>query len=294
VERGARRGARSVRSRAVTGSEKTLATVWQTSVARLTPESRRLLDRLAMLAPDPIPDSLLDVAIPGEAAGLLHSVARILRRLAGDRRIAGYDSQKARAGLYAYSLITRATGEDGAAKGFVVHSLVQDFARRAMREGRRTEALREALEWVNAAFVGAPNDVRSWPIHDPLAPHALAVARKADAAQIAEPTRRLFNQLAILSFAKARFAEAEPLYRRVVEITELVRGKDDPIVATCLNNVAQLLKKTNRLAKAEPLMRRALAIDEQNYGPHHPAVRETSTISRCCFGTRTASPRPSR
>jgi NB-ARC domain len=48
----------------LTGSEKTLATVWATSLERLTPESRRLLDRLAMLAPDPIPDSLLDVAFP--------------------------------------------------------------------------------------------------------------------------------------------------------------------------------------------------------------------------------------
>ena len=45
----------------VTGSEKTLATVWTTSVARLSPESRRLLDRLAFLAVDPIPDSLFEV-----------------------------------------------------------------------------------------------------------------------------------------------------------------------------------------------------------------------------------------
>ena len=51
----------------VTGSERTLATTWATSVARLSPESRRLLDRLAFLAPDPVPDSLLDVAVPGEA-----------------------------------------------------------------------------------------------------------------------------------------------------------------------------------------------------------------------------------
>ena len=55
---------------------------------------------------------------------------------------------EARAGLYAYSLITRATGEDGSAKGFVMHRLVQDFARRAMTEERRDEALREALGWV--------------------------------------------------------------------------------------------------------------------------------------------------
>ena len=50
----------------VTGSDRTLATTWTTSVARLSPESRRLLERLAFLAPDPVPDSLLDVAVPGE------------------------------------------------------------------------------------------------------------------------------------------------------------------------------------------------------------------------------------
>ncbi len=61
-----------------------MATTWATSVERLSPESRRLLDRLAFLAPDPIPDSLLDVAVPGEAAD--------------------YDALKARAGLFAYSL----------------------------------------------------------------------------------------------------------------------------------------------------------------------------------------------
>ena len=63
------------------------AATWATSVDKLTPESRRLLDRLALFAPDPIPDSLLDVAVPAEAVN--------------------YDAQRARAGLYAYSLITR-------------------------------------------------------------------------------------------------------------------------------------------------------------------------------------------
>jgi tetratricopeptide (TPR) repeat protein len=236
----------------VTGSEKTLATAWTTSVVRLSPESRRLLERLAFLAPDPIPDSLLDVPVPGEAAS------------------AGAIS--ARAGLYAYSLITRVSGEDGGSPGFVVHRLVQDFARRAMGEERRSQARREALEWVSAAFVGAPNDVRNWPTLDPLAPHALAVARNADAAEIAEPTARLFNELGLLLGAKADYAEAEPLYRRVVEISELARGKDDPVLATYLNNLALLLQDTNRLAEAEPLTRRALAIDEKSYGADHPSV----------------------
>jgi tetratricopeptide (TPR) repeat protein len=236
----------------VTGSEKTLATVWTTSVARLTPESRRLLDRLAFLAPDPIPDSLLEVAVPDEAASV--------------------GATSARAGLYAYSLITRATQEGGGTPEFVVHRLVQDFARRAMGRERRTQMLREALEWVNAAFVGDVDDVRNWPTLDPLAPHAHAVARNADEAGIAEPTARLFNDLGSLLYAKAGFGEAEALMRRALEIDEKSYGLDHSNVAIRLNNLAALLQTTNRLAEAEPLMRRALAIDEKSYGPDRPEV----------------------
>ena len=136
-----------------------LAATWATSVDRLTPDARRLLERLAFLAPEPIPDSLLDVAAPGDPEG--------------------FDARAARANLFAYSLVSRAAVEAGKAAqdGFAVHRLVQDFARRSMTEERRGEALREALGWVDAAFVGDPQDVRSWPVLDPLAPHALAVAQ---------------------------------------------------------------------------------------------------------------------
>ncbi len=231
-----------------------LAATWATSVDRISPESRRLLERLAMLAPDPIPNSLLDFAVPGEAAD--------------------YDAHQARAGLYAYSLITRATGEGGAPNGFIMHRLVQDFAKQTMTEERRGEALRGALGWVNGAFAGAgePSDVRSWPALDPLAPHALTVARRADEAEIAEPTVELFNELALLFQARARYAEAEPLLRRALAIAEAIYGPDHPEVAICLNNLALLLEEMNRSGEAEPLYRRALAIGETSLGPDHPDV----------------------
>ena len=103
-----------------------LAATWATSVDRLTPDARRLLERLAFLAPEPIPDSLLDVAAPGDPEA--------------------FDARAARANLFAYSLISRASVETGktAQDGFVVHRLVQDFTRRAMTQERRGEALREA------------------------------------------------------------------------------------------------------------------------------------------------------
>jgi tetratricopeptide (TPR) repeat protein len=236
----------------VTGSDRTLATTWATSVARLLPESRRLLDRLAFLAPDPVPDSLLDVAVPGEAPDT--------------------DAYEARGGLYAYSLISGVTAEDGGAPGFVVHRLVQDFARRAMSEERRTQALREALEWVNAAFLGDPTDVRSWPVLEPIAPHALAVGLHADAAESADPTARLFNELGLMLKTKADYARAEPLYRRALAIDQTSYGPDHPILASRLNNLALLLQATNRFAEAEPLMRRALEIDQKHYGLDHYGV----------------------
>jgi tetratricopeptide (TPR) repeat protein len=236
----------------VTGADKTLATVWTTSVARLSDGSRRLLERITFLAPEPIPESLFDFPVPGEAVPTAASSPR--------------------AGLLAYSLISRVAAEDGGATGFVVHRLVQDFARRAMSDERRTEALSEALEWIDAAFIGEPEDVRSWPILDPLAPHALAVARAADASEISGPTARLFNRLAVLFKAKAAYAQAEPPMRRALSIDEKCHGPDHPDVAIRLNNLATLFQDTNRLAEAEPLMRRALKIDEQSYGPDHPDV----------------------
>ena len=70
-----------------------LAATWATSVDRLTPDARRLLERLAFLAPEPIPDSLLDVAAPGDPEG--------------------FDARAALANLFAYSLVSRAAVEAG-------------------------------------------------------------------------------------------------------------------------------------------------------------------------------------
>ena len=230
-----------------------LAATWAASVERLTPEGRRLLERLAFFAPEPIPETLLDVAIPGDA---------------------DFDAGKALANLFAFSLVSKTSAEDGKAgeDSFAVHRLVQDFTRRVMPQERENEALKAALDWVNAAFVGNPQDVRTWPILDPLAPHALALASRADDLGIAEPTAWLYGQLDNLLDAKARYAEAEKASSRALAVSEESLGPDHPTVAVRLNNLAALLSKTNRVTEAEPLMRRALAIDEASYGPDHPNV----------------------
>ena len=230
-----------------------LAATWAASVEKLTPAGRHLLETLAFFEPEPIPDSLLETPIPGEAAD--------------------FDARAALRNLYAYSLASKAN-VDGAAtgSGFAVHRLVQDFTRREMQDEHRRQALSGALGWVDAAFSGDPEDVRTWPSLDPLSSHALTLAHHGDESQFAEPTAHLYNELGLLFKAKARYAEAEPLMRRALAIGEASHGLDHPVVATRLNNLAELFRATNRLAEAEPMMRRALAIDEASYGPNHPNV----------------------
>ncbi len=226
-----------------------VAATWQTSFEQLGEPACRLLQRLSWLAPDPVPESLLEVAFPGgevEPDDLLDALVE----------------------LKAYSLATRAADTPF----FSVHKLVQEITRRAQLGEAVPARLVDALNWINQAFVGDPQDVRDWPALDHLVPHALAVATAADGLGVADPTTRLFNQLGVLLLQKAMYNGAEPLMRRALAIEEASLGADHPSIATVLSNLAALLHATNRQAEAEPLIRRALAIDEASFGADHPNV----------------------
>lgn len=219
-----------------------LAATWTTSVAQLTPGGRRLLERCAFFAPEPLPDFLLDVKVPEDGAA--------------------FDAHEARADLLSYSLASQVAADEGQKRlpGFAVHRLVQDFTRRGLAEDQRAAVLQGALDWMDAAFTGDPLDVRTWPQLDPLAAHALAVADHGDKEGVVTPVSRLYDRLGTLFQAKARYAEAEPLFRRALAIDEASYGPDHPDVAIRLNNLAGLLKNTNRIAEAERLSRRQLEI----------------------------------
>ncbi len=61
-------------------------------------------------------------------------------------------------------------------------------------------------------------------------------------------------------YAQGRYAEAEPLYRRSLEIREKALGPEHPNVATSLNIYAALLRATGRNAEADKMESRAKAI----------------------------------
>ena len=292
---------------AVTHYPRAIAATWQTSVAQLADPARRLLERLAWLAPEPVPEFLLDVPIPEDE---------------------GEDLHEALADLAAYSLATR----DPEEPRFLVHGLVQDVTRRSLDAAASRQRVTEALGWVNAAFDGDPQDVRTWPRLDPLAPHARerdparrmqAEDRGTDRAADERARRAALREIAARAGGTALspgagdrrgelragpsrasrsasttspnccrhqpLAEAEPLCAEHWRSTRRVRA-GPPCDAQQLADCCE----TNRLAEAEPLIRRALAIDEASFGPDHPKSRPTSTTSPNCCETPTGWPRRNR
>ena len=246
---------------ATTHYPRAIAASWALSVQRLSPAGRSLLERLAFLSPDPVPEFLLDVPVPD---------------------VPEQDMREALADLTAYSLVTR----DPVLPRFSVHRLVLDVTRRGLDPDAAGIVLEQALGWVDAAFTGDPEDVRTWPRLDPLAEHAEAVALAARDQGIADPTARLMGELGVLFDVKARYDRAERMKRGALALTEASRGKDHPDLAVHLNNLARLLQATNRLGEAEPLMRRALAIDEASYGAEHPDVaRDLNNLARLLQAT---------
>jgi tetratricopeptide (TPR) repeat protein len=238
-----------------------MAVTWKTTFDRLSATAGAILRLTAFLAPDPMQVEIFEKGeeLVRKAAGLL----------AEERGIDPDDGSivNALAGLDAYSMITRQEG-----RRLVVHRMVQEAMRSQVPKERRRDWIELSLRIVDRYSRLDPGDVRTWPVWDPLRPHAAAVVAAADAAGITESTSRLMNELWGLLQAKGLFAEAEPLIRRALAIDEASLGARHPNVAIRLHNLAQLLYDTNRLAEAEPLMRRALAMGEASFGPEHPIV----------------------
>ena len=139
------------------GRDVGLAAAWATSVDKLTARKPPPARPSRVSRARSGPNSLLDVAQPGEAAEYRRPTTRS-------------------AGLFRLLACHQAKSEDGAAKGFTMHRLVQDFARRAMAEERKAARWeRRWLGWMRLLPV-IPGTSRTWPTLDPLAPHALQVA----------------------------------------------------------------------------------------------------------------------
>ena len=84
------------------------------------------------------------------------------------------------------------------------------------------------------------------------------------------------NNLADLLTAQNKIDEAEPLFRRALEIWETQLGENHPHVASGLFNIASLLKKQNKLDEAREIRDSALPLARRVLGPRHQVTQNLS------------------
>lgn len=239
--------------------ERPLATTWQAAMEALSPGARALLDLLAWLAPEPLPRFLFDPTAAPEGTEPLFAdaehpqgiLAGLWERSASAPEV---DWEEALAELRELSLLQPTPDTAFASEG-QVHRVLALITRERQAKPARIAILTTALALVDAAAVGDPQDVRSWPVWEPLQAHVRVLVDRAEAAGIAAPTTRLLNDLGLLLMAKALHAEAEPLMRRALAIFLLFShhtGYAHPHLGAAFKNYLSLLK--------------ALSLDEEAMG----------------------------
>ena len=236
-----------------------VATTWSLSFAQVeqkNPAAADLLRLCAFLAPDAIPEEII-------TEGTEH-LGPQLAAVGADSYLLNQSIEA----LRAYSLLRR-EASSGTTSSLSIHRLVQAVLKDQMEEQDRHQWAQRAARAVNAAFPEVEH--QTWPQCDRLLPHALLCAELIAQEQMTSPEAAdLLNQTGYYLHDRARYAEAEPLYQRALEIREQQLGAQHPDTATSLNNLALLYKTQGKYSQAEPLYRRALAIYEQQLGPDHP------------------------
>jgi CHAT domain-containing protein/Flp pilus assembly protein TadD len=78
------------------------------------------------------------------------------------------------------------------------------------------------------------------------------------------------NNLGLLYQSQGRYGEAEPLYKRCLQLREEVLGSNHPETLTSINNLALLYQAQGRYGEAEPLYKHCLLLREEVLGGKHP------------------------
>jgi len=233
----------------------TVATTWSLSLVqakKLTPLAEDLLKLMAFFAPDNIPRYLL-------REGLEHM--KSANNLAFEDAIAA---------LQTNSLI------EAVSDFLSIHWLVQFVTLEQMDITEKKEFIQTIVQLMHNTFSSLsapPSDVRSWKKCTTLLPHAVVIISFAEkTGKISAKLGSLMNWCGMYYYGRANYKDAEPLYRRALNIYEEELGANHPDVANSLNNLAALLQYQGKYADAELMLRRALKIIEEQLGTDHPIV----------------------
>lgn len=250
-------------------------TTWQTTVAKLSPESRAVLRLCAWYADTPISRVLvmkgaMKVLAQAERFGPVSSLSG---PAAAELRMRDALKQ-----LWDYSMILDVTDTT-----FRVHGLVQAVERvRAEEEGHSDEARGLALVCLSEVFPYVFNDPSTWPLCRVLLPHQRALVRLLPLEEAAADLATLLHKTGGFLIGTGNAAGALPLYRRALDSRERVLGLGHPDTLDSVNSLAWCIRTLGDAAGALPIYRRALDGRERVLGSKHPAtLASVNNLGEC-------------
>jgi len=269
---------------------KPVLTVWALTEEQLGPVARAVNTLTSFLAPDAIPESLFTNQSEGVLAvtGELDSNFNIEQYKDQSQTERADIVEDAIAQLGGYSMISR----DASKHSFSIHRLVQEVNRLRLSKGHIEIFTQLILTMIHndcPDYQTAIKNNFSW--HKAMDNHISGIIAftkrlwpdtQAIPEEIAGPLATQANNLAEFYSHQARYAEAEPLMERALQIDKKSLSPDHPDVARDLNNLAQLYKATNRLKEAEPLMKRVVEILENPGGEPLPNYAAALNNRACC------------
>jgi tetratricopeptide (TPR) repeat protein len=238
-----------------------VATTWSLAfehVERENPAAIELMRLCAFLAPDAIPEELIQEGAP-HLGPVLHPVAADRSRL-----------NAALAALLNYSLLRR----DATTHTLSLHRLVQAVILDEMDEETQQHWAERAVRAVEQVF--PYDEPPPWPRSQRYLPHALACEALIKQWDITfAEAAALLNNAGVYLRVRGQYQEAEPLLQEALAIGEKQYGINHPDTAYLLNNLANLYWNRGKYDEAEALYQRALAIREKALGPEHPKTAHT-------------------
>ncbi|WP_198541716.1 FxSxx-COOH system tetratricopeptide repeat protein, partial [Parafrankia colletiae] len=223
-------------------------------IAEDYPAAVALLNRLAFLAPEPVPlaaapdrerNSISGALIVGDPATTHDCIAVVVK----------------------YALARR-TGTS-----LQIHRLVHALLRTQLGETESINFLAGALQLLGTANPGAAADPETWPAYAALTPHAVAVtSHLSTVGQIQEPVdfRRLVLELCRYLYVSGQYQLAATMASTTRARWSQALGDDHPDTLTAVDRVAAALYGLGDLSHSRTLDEENLNRRRRILGPDHP------------------------
>jgi len=172
--------------------------------------------------------------------------------------------------LIAYAFLT----ERDDSSSYDMHRLVQIAARNWLKiKGEWQECATKALWRVADVFPFPEHENRhTWTKYLPHAQHILQFWR--DIADC-EAKRDLMTYVGVAFRRQGKYAEAEAMHRKGLDLREKALGRDHPSTLSSMNSLANVLRSQGKYAEAEAMHRNALDLREKVLGRDHPSTLDS-------------------